>query len=143
MTLEPIRLADGVLLLDASTARTADAVRDAQTQLAEYRLSGHTTVHVAGALAGEDARDDLDALGRRTVRLNIHHLVVVGDDARILHLAAEHEGSWDGESLHVSTVAHAYDVVQRLRGDAVVVLVTGSVSEPLAGLVERWKGENA
>ncbi len=141
--IESILLPDGTILLDGSRAISADAVRDAQTQLAEARQAGHVTVHIAGSLAGEDLREDLDSLGRRTVRLNINHLIVVGDDARILHLAAEHEGSWDGESLHVSEVSRAYDEFQRLRGDAVVVLVTGSMSEPLAELVERMKGEDA
>lgn len=136
-------LSDGTVLLDASSILDERGIRSAQTQLAEYRLTGYTTVHVAGCLDGDNPRDELDALGRRTVRLNIHHLVVVGDDAKVLHLAAEQEGSWDGESLHVEGVLDAYDEVQRFRGDATVILVTGSRSEPLAELVGRMRGENA
>ena len=141
--IEEVRLADGTTLLDASGALTAHEIRDAQKQLAELRQVGYVTVHVAGRGSGDDVREELDDIGLRTVRLNIHRLIVVGSDARILHLAAEREGSWDGESLHVSTAADAYDEIQRLRGDAVAVLVTGSLSEPLHEVAERMKGENA
>jgi len=143
VTPEKIRLVDGTLLIDATSARTLDSARAAQTELAELRQPGMTAVLVSGAFVSETLREDLDEFALRTVRLNINQLVVVGSDARMLHLAAEREGSWDGESLHVSTLDDAYDVVQRHRGDTVVVLVTGSASVPLEGLVARLKGENA
>ena len=133
-------LADGTILLDGSTLTDFAAVCDAQTDLAEWRLRGHDTVHVAGALSGEAAQDELDALGRRTVRLNIGTLIAVGSRARVLHLAAELEGSWDGESLPVADIDSAYDEVSRLRGDGVVVLVTGSTEPGFDELVSRLKG---
>ncbi len=133
-------LHDGTILLDGSTLTEFADIRDAQSDLAEWRLRGHATIHVAGPLSGESARDELDALGRRTVRLNIGTLIAVGQEARILHLAAEHEGSWDGESLPVADIDSAYDEVSRLRGDGVVVLVTGSSEPGFGELVSRLKG---
>jgi UDP-N-acetylmuramoyl-tripeptide--D-alanyl-D-alanine ligase len=132
-------LYDGTILLDRTVARDLDAIREAQSELAEWRLRGHVTVHVAGALAEEFNRDDLDAIGRRAVRLNIGTLIAVGSRARVLHLAAEHEGSWDGESLPVADIDSAYDELTRLRGDGVVVLVTGSHDVVLSELVDRLK----
>jgi len=137
----PHTLIDGTILLDATTAITLDEVRDAQTELAEWRSRGHDTVHVVGHIA-DTTLEELDALGRRTVRLNIGHFVVVGGMARVVHLAAEQEGSWDGESLPCSDESGAYDEVTRLRGDSVVVLVTSSTECDMAGLVARLKGES-
>jgi UDP-N-acetylmuramoyl-tripeptide--D-alanyl-D-alanine ligase len=137
----PQTLIDGTILLDASTAVTLNAVRDAQTELAEWRSRGHDTVHVVGHIA-DTTLEELDALGRRTVRLNIGHFVVVGGMARVVHLAAEQEGSWDGESLPCSDESGAYDEVTRLRGNSVVVLVTSSTECDMAGLVARLKGES-
>lgn len=137
--MNPERLADGSILLDASTTVDADEVRAAQAELAEWRLKGHDTVHIAGAVDADDVIETMDALGRRTVRLNIGHLLVVGESAFVMHLAAQHEGSWDGESLPLSTVESAYDEVTRLRGDGVVILVTGSTDCDMTTVVDRLK----
>ena len=136
-------LEDGTTLIDATDAVSFEGVREAQRALAEYRLNGLDTVHVAGLIESENLRDDLDALGRINVRLNIHHLIVVGEAAHGMHRAAEHEGSWDGESIPVSTVADAYDEVMSLRGPNVAVLVTGSVDSSLAPIIERLMGATA
>ncbi len=140
-TVTPQTLSDGTLLIDATSAVTVDAVRDAQTELAEWRSRGHDTVHVIGHIA-EASMEELDAIGRRNVRLNIGHFVVVGARARIVNLAAEMEGSWDGESLPCSDESVAYDEVSRMRGESVVVLVTSSTECDMAGLVARLKGES-
>lgn len=132
-------LNDGTILLDRTAARDLNTIREAQSDLAEWRLRGHVTVHVAGALVEESNRDDLDAIGRRAVRLNIGTLIAVGPRARVLHLAAEHEGSWDGGSLPVADLDSAYDELTRLRGDGVVILVTGSDDVVLSELVDRLK----
>ena len=56
-----------------------------------------------------------------------------------MYLASEQEGSWDGESLPVPDVDSAYDEVTRLRGDGVVILITGSADGELTGLADRVK----
>jgi hypothetical protein len=56
-----------------------------------------------------------------------------------MYLAAELEGSWDGESLPVADINSAYDELNRLRGDGVVILVTGSTDGTMPELVERIK----
>lgn len=132
-------LSDGTILLDGSSTVDADSIRDLQSDLAEWRLRGHPTVHVAGAFGSGTGFDEMDALGRRTVRLNIGTLVVVGAEARVMYLAAELEGSWDGESLPVADINSAYDELKRLRGDGVVILVTGSTDGTMPELVERLK----
>ena len=134
--IEVVTLDDGTVLLDAHDATDFDEVKLAQRALAEYRIDGFETVHVAGLVAGDDASDNLDALGRINVRLNIHHLIVVGENAHGMHRAAEHEGSWDGESIPVSDVSRAYDEITSFRGPRVAILVTGGVDVSLGDVVE-------
>jgi UDP-N-acetylmuramoyl-tripeptide--D-alanyl-D-alanine ligase len=139
--IDTFELTDGAVVLDAHLTTDFRGVRDAQRALAEYRLEGFDTVHVAGLIAGDDTADELDALGRSNVRLNIHHLIVVGQTAHGMHRAAEHEGSWDGESIPASSVDDAYDELMSLRGPRVAILVTGAVDQPLGELIERLKGD--
>ena len=134
-------LADGTLLLDAHTETTFEGVRAAQRKLAELRVDGYDTVHVAGMIEGADAAENLDVLGIMSVRLNVHHLIVVGESARRMHQTAEQEGSWGGESIPVFGVEHAYDEVVNLRGPRVAILVTGGVDVSLGDVVERLEGE--
>jgi UDP-N-acetylmuramoyl-tripeptide--D-alanyl-D-alanine ligase len=141
--IEVVVLPDGTTLLDATAAVSFEDVRSAQRALAEYRLEGYGTVHVAGLISGDNTREELDELGRINVRLNIQHLIVVGETAHGMHRAAEHEGSWDGESLPVLDVERAYDEVMTVRGPGVAVLVTGSVDVPLNTIAERLKESGA
>ena len=141
--IDVVALGDGTVLLDAHTETDFDAVREAQRSLAEYRMNGYTTIHVVGRHAGDHVDDELDVLGRVNVRLNIHWLIAVGEGAHAVHRAAQHEGSWDGESIPVFDVDHAYDEVVVRRGPDVAVLVTGSTEVPLGALISRMKGESA
>ena len=132
-------LADGTLLLDAHTETTFDGVRAAQRKLAELRVDGYDTVHVAGLIEGPDVAEQLDILGIMSVRLNVHHLIVVGESARRMHQTAEQEGSWGGESLPVFGVDHAYDELVNLRGPRVAILVTGGVDVEMEVVVTHLK----
>jgi UDP-N-acetylmuramoyl-tripeptide--D-alanyl-D-alanine ligase len=134
-------LADGTLLIDAHTETSFEGVRAAQRKLAELRVDGFDTVHVAGLIEGSDVAEHLDTLGIMSVRLNVHHLIVVGESARRMHQTAEQEGSWGGESIPVFGVEDAYDEVVNLRGPRVAILVTGGVDVSLGDVVERLKGD--
>ncbi len=72
-----------------------------------------------GDLAGEEH----DRIGLQVVRLGISELVVVGKEARRLHISAINEGSWDGESVffedHDEALAYLSQTVQP--GDTVLV----------------------
>jgi UDP-N-acetylmuramoyl-tripeptide--D-alanyl-D-alanine ligase len=132
-------LTDGTYLLDAHTETTFEGVRAAQRKLAELRVDGYDTVHVAGLIEGSDVAEQLDILGIMSVRLNVHHLIVVGESARRMHQTAEQEGSWGGESLPVFGVDHAYDELVNLRGPRVAILVTGGVDVEMGDVVEQLK----
>ncbi|MEU6267920.1 UDP-N-acetylmuramoyl-tripeptide--D-alanyl-D-alanine ligase [Saccharopolyspora shandongensis] len=75
-----------------------------------------------GALATE-AHDEI---GRLAVRLNIDRLVVVGEQARVMHQAASLEGSWGEESVLVPDVDAAVALLRAELRSGDVVLTKAS-----------------
>lgn len=121
------RAADGTLVLDDTDAVAPDDVRASFRVLADIGRTGLRTVAVVGGLqvAEADRLEEHDALGRIVVRLDIAQLVVIGHDARHLNMAANLEGSWNGESVLVDDAATAYDFVRATTGADTVMLVSG------------------
>ena len=121
---------DGTLVLDDTDAVTPDDVRASFRVLADLGRAGLRTVAVIGGLQVDEADrlDEHDALGRIVVRLDIAQLVVIGHDARHLNMAANLEGSWNGESVLVDDAATAYDFVRATTGADTVMLVSGGAN---------------
>lgn len=71
-------------------------MRAALQTLATLGKSGHRTIAILGQMAelGEFSNEEHDSIGRLVVRLNIDKLFVVGQEAKLLHMAAAQEGSW-------------------------------------------------
>lgn len=131
---------DGVTVVSAAHAATPDSTRAALRRLRRERDALGGTRSVAVLAAPDDLGPvpvtDLDALGRAAVRLGVDRLLVVGEDARAVHVGAVQEGSFDGESdLVPDHVAARAWLAQHLRpGD--VVLVKGGRRAGLAGLAD-------
>jgi UDP-N-acetylmuramoyl-tripeptide--D-alanyl-D-alanine ligase len=104
------------------------------------------SVAVLGAMTelGESAGEEHDRIGLLVVRLNIGQLVVVGPDAKRLHLAASAEGSWDGESVYAETMEEAEALLEDLLRPGDTVLVKSSNAAGLRHLGDRlgarWSG---
>ncbi|MGP4018115.1 UDP-N-acetylmuramoyl-tripeptide--D-alanyl-D-alanine ligase [Saccharopolyspora sp. 5N708] len=67
-----------------------------------------------------------DEIGRLAVRLNIDRLVVVGEQARVMHQAASLEGSWGEESVLVPDVDAAVALLRAELRSGDVVLTKAS-----------------
>jgi UDP-N-acetylmuramoyl-tripeptide--D-alanyl-D-alanine ligase len=139
--MEVLQAPEGWTVINDAYNASPDSMAAALKTLAQVGGEGRTFA-VLGQMAelGDHAVDEHDRIGRLVVRLGIHQLVVVGQEARTLHKGAELEGSWDGESLIVDDVDSAYDVMRdRLRpGD--VVLVKASNVAGLRALGDRLAG---
>jgi UDP-N-acetylmuramoyl-tripeptide--D-alanyl-D-alanine ligase len=104
------------------------------------------SVAVLGAMTelGESAGEEHDRVGLLVVRLNIGQLVVVGPDAKRIHLAATAQGSWDGESLYAETQEEAEALLEEVLRPGDTVLVKSSNSAGLRHLGDRvgarWAG---
>jgi len=139
--MEVLQAPEGWTVINDAYNASPDSMAAALKTLAQVGGEGRTFA-VLGQMAelGDHTVEEHDRVGRLVVRLGISQLVVVGQEARTLHKAAELEGSWDGESLIVDDVDAAYDVVRdRLRpGD--VVLVKASNVAGLRSLGDRLGG---
>lgn len=130
----------GGLLIDDTAASTPDEVRSSLRVLAEVGR-GKRTLAIIGELdvPASEQLEAHDALGRIVVRLDVSQLVVVGDGARHLHAAAGLEGSWDGESVLMTSPQTAYDFVRATSGEEAVMLITGGARCDLRSIVDRLR----
>jgi UDP-N-acetylmuramoyl-tripeptide--D-alanyl-D-alanine ligase len=106
--------------------------------LAVIGRQGHRTIAVLGEMAelGPESRESHDAIGRLVVRYNIDMLFVVGEAAKLIHMGAMFEGSWDGESAYFDSISEAFEAISGKLAKGDVVLVKSS---NLAGL--RFLGD--
>jgi len=122
--------ADGVVVVNDAYNASPESVRAALKSLAQMRGAGRTWA-VLGEMRelGTDSMAEHDSIGRLVVRLDISRLVVVGDNAKPIHLAAQLEGSWGDESVFVSDADAAIEVLREgvRPGDVVLVKAARAV----------------
>lgn len=139
--MQPQERADGLLVLNDAYNANPDSVRAALDTLVRVAAGrpGGRSVAVLGVMRelGPGSAAEHAALGRLAAELGVGDLVVVGEEARALHAAAEAvatSGGWTGRSV---LVADADAAVSLLRGRSAplgpddVVLVKASRSEGL------------
>jgi UDP-N-acetylmuramoyl-tripeptide--D-alanyl-D-alanine ligase len=133
--------ADGVVVIDDAYNANPDSMRAALKALAAVG-SGRPaarTVAVLGEMRelGDAGQAEHDAVGRLAVRLDIDHLVVVGEPARAMHLGACLEGSWGGESVFVPSPEAALEWLDDHLRPGDVVLFKASNVVQLSRLAEQ------
>jgi UDP-N-acetylmuramoyl-tripeptide--D-alanyl-D-alanine ligase len=120
-----IRRTDGVYVINDAYNASPDSMRAGLQTLATIGRQGHRTVAVLGQMAelGDYAMQEHDQVGRLVVRYNIDQLFVVGSQAKLIHMGASQEGSWDGESVFCETISEAFEAIndKLLPGDVVLV----------------------
>jgi len=123
--MQPIMRKDGVLIINDAYNASPDSMRAGLQTLATIGRQGHRTIAVLGLMAelGDQTLAEHESVGRLVVRYNIDKLFVVGKEAKILHLSATQEGSWDGESEFFENASEAFDAINAklLPGDVVLV----------------------
>jgi UDP-N-acetylmuramoyl-tripeptide--D-alanyl-D-alanine ligase len=131
--MQPLDGPRGSLIINDAYNASPDSMKAALQTLATLGRQGHRTIAVLGEMAelGEQAVAQHDEIGRLVVRLNIDQLFVVGQKAKLIHLGAMQEGSWDGESKFVESIDEAIDQVRDLLGSGDIVLVKSSKSADL------------
>ncbi|MBG0741415.1 UDP-N-acetylmuramoyl-tripeptide--D-alanyl-D-alanine ligase [Paeniglutamicibacter antarcticus] len=134
---------DGVTIINDAYNANPDSMRAALRTLAELGRGSDGTEHRTWAVLGPmlelgpDSIHEHDAIGRVAVRLNISRLVVVGQQARAMHVAAVMEGSWGDESVFVADADAAYDLLCAELRPGDVVLVKSSNGAGLRFLGDR------
>ncbi|MBG6237930.1 UDP-N-acetylmuramoyl-tripeptide--D-alanyl-D-alanine ligase [Mycetocola sp. CAN_C7] len=130
---------DDVTIINDAYNASPDSMSAAIRTLAQIAEPGKRTIAVLGAMSelGEYSGDEHDRIGLQLVRLNISRLVVVGQDARRMHISAINEGSWDGESVYFGDMDSAYDYLATELTSGDTVLVKSSNSAQLRFLGDR------
>ena len=128
--------ADGVSVINDAYNASPDSMKAALQTLAHLGKSGRRTIAVLGEMAelGEFSRESHDQIGRLVVRYNIDQLVVVGEGAKLIHMGAMFEGSWDGESVYFDSSSEALDHIRGMLVPGDIVLVKSSKSANLRHL---------
>ncbi|GAB3617629.1 UDP-N-acetylmuramoyl-tripeptide--D-alanyl-D-alanine ligase [Okibacterium endophyticum] len=133
---------DGVTIINDAYNASPDSMSAALRTLAQLREGDGRTIAVLGAMTelGEFSQDEHDRIGLQAVRLNISQLIVIGPEARRMHITAINEGSWDGESLYFDDADAAYDHLAAGLRPGDTVLVKSSNSAGLRHLGDRLGG---
>ncbi|WP_329179773.1 UDP-N-acetylmuramoyl-tripeptide--D-alanyl-D-alanine ligase [Streptomyces sp. NBC_01477] len=134
---------DGVTVVNDAYNANPESMRAALRALAAMgrsaQAAGGRTWAVLGKMAelGGEALAEHDAVGRLAVRLNVSKLVAVGGtEAAWLQMGAYNEGSWGEESVHVSDVEAAIDLLRAEVRPGDVVLVKASRSVGLEAVAQ-------
>ncbi|MFC4224614.1 UDP-N-acetylmuramoyl-tripeptide--D-alanyl-D-alanine ligase [Lysinibacter cavernae] len=137
--MEVLPARDGITIINDAYNASPDAMTAALKTLALIRDPGQRTVAVLGAMSelGEFSGDEHDRIGLQAVRFNISRIVVVGDEARRMHITAINEGSWDGESVFFSSQDEAFAYLANEISAGDLVLVKSSNSAGLRFLGDR------
>jgi len=127
---------DGVSIINDAYNASPDSMKAALQTLAHLGKSGRRTIAVLGEMAelGQYSRDSHDQIGRLVVRYNIDQLVVVGTAAKLIHMGAMQEGSWDGESIFFESSSDALEHIRGMLEPGDIVLVKSSKSANLRHL---------
>ncbi|MEI8232034.1 MAG: UDP-N-acetylmuramoyl-tripeptide--D-alanyl-D-alanine ligase, partial [Actinomycetes bacterium] len=136
---------DGLTVINDAYNASPDSMKAALQTLAELgRQSGKKTVAVIGEMAelGEYSVAEHDAIGRLVVRLNLGQLVVIGTGAKMVHMGASLEGSWDGESKYFEQISEAEAYLREMLTGNEIVLVKSSKSANLRYLGDFLLEEN-
>jgi UDP-N-acetylmuramoyl-tripeptide--D-alanyl-D-alanine ligase len=130
---------DGVSVINDAYNASPDSMRAALQTLAHLGKSGRRTIAVLGEMAelGEYSRESHDQIGRLVVRYNIDQLVVIGTSAKLIHMGAMQEGSWDGESIFFESSSDALGYIRGMLEPGDIVLVKSSKSANLRHLGDQ------
>lgn len=137
--MEVTRARDGITLINDAYNASPDSMNAALKTLAQVAPPTGRTIAVLGEMSelGEFSGDEHDRVGLLAVRLGISQLVVVGAEARRLHISAINEGSWDGESIFFENQDDALDYLVRTLGPDDTVLIKSSNAAGLRYLGDR------
>ncbi len=136
----------GVSIINDAYNASPESMKAALQTLAVLgRDTSRRTIAVLGEMAelGEFSADSHDSIGRLIVRLNIDQLIVVGAGAKLIHMGAAQEGSWDGESKFFDTIDEALPHVRGMLRSNDIVLVKSSKSANLRHLGDALMGVTA
>ena len=142
--MERTERADGVTVINDAYNANPQSMKAALQTLAQLGRGDaehppRRTIAVLGGMyeLGEDSIAAHADLGQLLVRLNISHVVAVGDTARPVYTAATLEGSWGDEAAWVPDAEHAEQHLRSVLRPGDIVLLKSSNAAGLNHLGDR------
>jgi UDP-N-acetylmuramoyl-tripeptide--D-alanyl-D-alanine ligase len=125
--METVERSDGVIIINDTYNASPESMRAALRSLKQIG-QGRRTWAVLGEMKelGDDSAAEHDALGKLAASLDVQRLVVVGQPALPIHLAAQREGGSGSESVLVPDVDAATDLLRTELAPGDVVLLKAS-----------------
>ena len=122
--MEVTERSDGLVVINDAYNASPESMRAALKSLKNIAGSRRSWAVLGEMLEmGDSSVAEHDAIGRLVVRLDVQRLVVVGEGARPMHLAAGLEGSWGQESVFVPDVQSAIALMRdEVEADDVVLV---------------------
>lgn len=136
---------DGITVINDAYNASPDSMRAALKTLAQLKKPDGRSIAVLGAMSelGEFSGEEHDRLGLLAVRLGLSEVIVVGAEARRLHISTINEGSWDGESVFFEDQDSAFTYLTETLRPNDTVLVKSSNAAGLRFLGDRLGEEYA
>ena len=136
--MQPLSGESGQIIINDAYNASPESMQAALQTLATLAKQGYRSTAILGAMAelGEFSNEQHDRIGRLVVRYNIDQLLVIGEDAKLIHMGASQEGSWDGESLFFESISEAFAHLRGKLTDEDLVLVKASNSYGLIQLAD-------
>lgn len=130
---------DGIVVINDAYNASPDSMAAGLKTLAQIAPEGTQTIAVLGQMSelGEFSGAEHDRIGLIAVRLRISQLVIVGSEARRMHITAINEGAWDGESVFFETQDEAIEYVKGITRPGDTILVKSSNSAGLRFLGDK------
>jgi UDP-N-acetylmuramoyl-tripeptide--D-alanyl-D-alanine ligase len=130
---------DGVTIINDAYNASPDSMSAALKTLAQIARPDQRTIAVLGEMSelGEYSGEEHDRIGLLAVRLGLSQVVVVGPEARRMHISTINEGSWDGESVYAESADEAYELLASGIRPGDLVLVKSSNAAGLRHLGDR------
>lgn len=131
---------DGITVINDAYNASPDSMAAALRTLAQIRRPEGRTVAVLGAMSelGDYAIEEHRRVGLQAVSLRIDQLVVVGSEARHLHISAVNEGFWEDDgSVYFEDQDAAFDYLRGSLRPNDTVLVKSSNAAGLRFLGDR------
>jgi UDP-N-acetylmuramoyl-tripeptide--D-alanyl-D-alanine ligase len=143
--MEKLSSPTGAVIINDAYNASPESAAAALRALVAVRPAGGRTVAVLGEMTelGESALEEHRAVGTLAAELGIERLVVVGDGARGIHVAALAVAGWTGTAHFAPTADEAFELLSRELTPADVVIVKSSKAANLRFLGDRLAGIEA
>ena len=140
--MEVLSAPSGAVIINDAYNASPDSMLAALHTLAHIRPTDARTIAVLGEMneLGDASSVEHARVGELVSGLGVDELIVVGEGAQHIHIAASRNSDWRGTSIYVDSLAGARDVLRERLREGDLVLVKSSKGSNLRFLGDELAG---